>query len=269
MSKTKILIVLLFSILSASLSYSDDVLEDGITNELLTDLKNNIFDNTGKSYIINDYNYFVADSTDTLKGATGKFLSIRPSENGAKFKSNAYLLNRITLFLEATGSLKTLTDTVTIFITNSNSDSVWNSASRLVWGPFTVAGEDCTASTIGTTAAQGAVQFNLSPICSAAAQTNAMNARLASYPHKWKHVVGNSYGQHPVAGAGQDTVAGAAGIKVLFRDIQLVPPVLYKASSESDSIIYIQARGNLLDATNPDSIAMLTVRVEGYKVEIK
>lgn len=263
-------ITILIAFILYTLFFFNRAYSDERENELWRDIRDKTTDVWTKPYALYNYNYFVADSSDTLYGNFGRFLSIRPSENGARFKSNTYLLSRMTLFMEATGALKTLTDSITIFITNSNSDTVWNSPTRLVWGPFSIAGEDCTASTIGTTASQGAVQLNLSPNSGVANIQNSLNSRLASYPHKWLHILGNSYGQHAAAGAGLDTVAGSAGVKVLFRDINFIPPVIYKCASEADSLIYLQVKPNLFnDSAQPDSINKLTVRIEGYLLDIK
>lgn len=247
-------------------SYVVSLPQEGIDNEVLGDLRETILDDRYRPYVKRDFSFFSADSTDTLYGNFGRYMAVRPSKTGAHYKSNSYLLTRMTLFLEATGSLKTLTDTVCIYMTNSNSDTVWNSPARLVWGPFCIAGEDCTASTIGTTAAQGAAQLNLAAASAAGA---ASNAREFSYQYKWLHVFKNVYGQHAAAGSGLDTVGGNAGVKVLFRTIDFIPPVIYKANSETDSLVYFQIKPYLFNASGVDTVAMLSIRLEGYKIDVK
>jgi len=249
-------------LLSAFLALPSITNGDGVTNELLVDIRGKLVDTRGKPYVRQDYQYFSSDTTATLKGIQwGKF-AVNPGNYGAGIASDTYLLSRLTIFAESAGD-STRTDSIALYLTTSN-DSLPTNPTKYWWGPLALAGLDSsfTSNAAGTAFSLGLV--------STAAGNAALNARLASYPYKWKWVPGSGT-ILPNAGE-RSIVSGSSGLKTIFRDFSFNPPLNYKNASSTDSLIYIQIKPLLQDISGTlaaDTTWTIRLRVEGYRTDVQ
>lgn len=236
-------------------------LGDARTDEILRDIRNRLTDSSGNPFAKTDAQYFSVDSTGTLKGIQwGKF-AVNPGGYAAGIASDTYLLSRLTIFAESAGD-STRMDSIALYLTTSN-DSLPTNPIKYWWGPYAIAGQDCTYTTNDAGTAH-----NLGLVTTSAGNA-VLNARLASYPFKWKWIPGSGIIRQ-VAGE-RVIVSGAAGLRVLFRDIPFNPPLPYKNASTTDSLIYIQIKPLLQDVSGTlaaDTTWTIRLRVEGYRTDV-
>ena len=231
---------------------------DGVTNEILGDIKAKLTDSRGKPYTRMDWQYFSADSTGDLKGIQWGKYAVNPGGFAAGIASDQYLLTRLTVFAESNGD-STRTDSIALYLTTSN-DSLPTNPTKYWWGPYAIAGEDCTY-TVGAA--------NIYGLVTTAAGNAVLNARMSSFPYKWKHVPGA--GSYLQSAGERDIAFGASGLKVLFRDINFNPPLAYKNSSSTDSLIYIQIAPLITDIAGTlaaDTTWTIRLRVEGFRTDV-